>query len=288
MAILLALLAAGAWGIADFSAGLASRALSPQIITASTQLISVLMAIVAVLLFPSAGPKVSALAWGALSGVGSAVGTLALYHGLAVGRMTVVATLSGVLAAVLPVVVGLALGNSLSLAAAAGIAIAIPAILLVSWRSGAEPTAGPGEAAGGRRRPAGTLSGVMAGLGFGLLFVALDRAGTRSGAWPVVLGQAVSCALIAPLVFRQARSKLRAAAGTITLALGAGVLTGAANLLFLAATGHGELAIVAVLASLYPAVTVLLARLFLAERWSRAQVVGLLAAALAVVLVSAG
>jgi drug/metabolite transporter (DMT)-like permease len=288
MAILLALLSATAWGIADFSAGLASRALSAWIVAASTQLIGVAMAAVAVLLFPGSGPGASALAWGALSGVGSAVGTLALYHGLSVGRMTVVATLSGVLAAVLPVLVGLALGNSLSPASATGIVIAIPAILLVSWRPETEDRPERVEPGRGARRQAGTLSGLLAGLGFGLLFVALDRAGTRSGAWPVVPGQLVAFVLVAPLAFRQVKPRRRAAAGTVVLALGAGILSGAANLVFLAATGQGELAIVAVLSALYPAVTVVLARLFLTERWSRGQIVGLLAAAAAIVLVSTG
>src|SRR6201995_6206145 len=100
----------------------------------ATQTLGLIMAGLAVLIFPGVGPRASAAEWGALSGVGSAVGTLSLYHGLAVGRMTVVATLSGVLTAVVPVIVGLALGNTLGLAAALGIVIAIPAILLVSWR----------------------------------------------------------------------------------------------------------------------------------------------------------
>ncbi len=279
MAILLALLSAVAWGVADFSAGLGSRGLDAPRVTVATQTLGLVMAGVAVLLFPGVGPRASALEWGALSGVGSAMGTLALYHGLATGRMTVVATLSGVLAAVVPVIVGLAIGNTLGLAAALGIIVAVPAILLVSWRP--EPH--------GELPPhAGVVDGLLAGVGFGLLFVALDRAGTHSGAWPLIPGQLVSVLLIVPFAIRGLRQRVRLTRGPVLLTVVAGVLSGLANLLFLAATGHGELAIVAVLSALYPAVTVLLARVVLAERWSVSQIVGLLAAALAVILVSVG
>lgn len=279
MAVLLALLSALAWGAADFSGGLGSRGLGAPRVTVATQALGLITAGVAVLLVPGVGPRTSALEWGALGGVGSALGTFSLYHGLAVGRMTVVATLSGVLTAVVPVIVGLALGNTLGLGAALGIAIAIPAILLVSWRP--EPH---GEHPAG----AGVRYGVLAGLGFGLLFVALDQAGTRSGAWPLIPGQLVSVLLIVPFALRGLRQGAAPARGPVLLALVAGILSGAANLLFLAATGRGELAIVAVLSALYPAITVLLARVVLAEHWSRSQVVGLAAAVLAVVLVSIG
>jgi drug/metabolite transporter (DMT)-like permease len=279
MAILLALLSAAAWGVSDFCAGLGSRGLGAPRVTVATQTLGLLTAGVAVLLFHGVGARASALEWGGLSGLGSAVGTLSLYHGLAVGRMTVVATLSGVLAAVVPVIVGLALGNTLSLAAALGIVIALPAILLVSWRPEPHGDIGSG---------AGVPYGLLAGLGFGLLFIALDRAGTRSGAWPLIPGQLVSVLLIIPFAARGLRRPVRTARGPVLLALAAGLLSGAANLLFLAATGHGELAIVAVLAALYPAITVLLARIVLSERWSASQVVGLAAAVVAVVLVSVG
>lgn len=280
MAIVLALLSAISYGAGDFTAGLASRRLGASVVTGVAQTFGLLAALVAVALFSGVGPRGSALAWGALSGVGSAIGTLALYQGLAVARMTVVATLSGVLTAVIPVIVGVALGNNLSALAAAGIVIAVPAILLVSWQPG-------GEAGASNAR--GALFGVLAGMGFGLLFVALDRAGTRSGAWPLVPGQLVSVILLAPLAIRGLRQQAQTPRRTaVLLTVLTGVLSGAANLLFLAATGHGELAIVAVLSALYPAVTVLLARALLAEHWTRSQVAGLVASALAVVLVSVG
>ena len=279
MAILLALLAALAWGVADFAGGLGSRGLGAARVSLATQVLGLGAAGFAVLLFPGVGPKLSPLAWGALSGLGSAAGTVSLYRGLAMGRMSVVATLSGVLAAVLPAIVGLALGNTLSPVAAIGVVIAVPAILLVSWHREPHPQARPG---------ASVLYGTVAGAGFALLFIALSQAGTHSGAWPLIAGQLVAVLLNVPFA---APGLLPGAAWPtrpVALKLSAGVISGTANLLFLAATGKGELAIVAVLSSLYPAITVLLARVFLAEQWSRSQAVGLVGAVIAVILVSAG
>jgi uncharacterized membrane protein len=277
VAVLLALLSAGAYGTGDFAAGLAARRYASGAVTLSSQICGLIAACIALLFFSGTGPAAAPLLWGTLSGVGSAIGTFSLYHGLSVGRMSVVATLSAVLTAVIPVLVGLGLGNHLSVPAAVGIVVAVPAIALVSWqpehqRSGTEA--------------AGALYGGVAGLGFALLLIALDKAGTRSGAWPLVPGQAVSVVLLLPVAIRGIAGHGRPGRSAVQLALGAGVLTGAGNLLYLAATGHGQLAVVAVLTSLYPAMTVVLARIFLDEHWTRRQAAGLLSAALAVVLVS--
>jgi len=277
--VVLGLLAAVAYGTSDFAAGLASRRFAPGPVTGVAQALGLITAAAAVLLFPGVGPRAAVLGWGAVSGLGSALGTLSLYHGLSVARMSVVAALSAVLTAVIPAIVGLALGDHLTIGAAAGIVIAIPAIGLVSW----QPQSAERSAA-----RAGLLYGALAGLGFALLFIALDRAGTRAGAWPLIPGQVVALLLIAPFAYRGLPRAGRPSRATGALALGAGVLGGAANLLFLAATGHGQLAIVAVLTALYPAVTVLLARALLSERWTRLQACGLLTAAAAIVLVTAG
>jgi uncharacterized membrane protein len=279
VSIVFALLSAAAYGTSDFCAGLASRRVSSELVTFAAQALGVLTAAVAILLFPGNGPAGSALAWGAVSGIGSALGVLSLYHGLAVARMTVVVTLCAVLTTVIPVIVGVALGNQLGIVAIIGIVIAVPAIALVSWQPGA------------------TLYGVLAGLGFALLFIALDQAGTHAGAWPLLPGQLISLLIITPFAYRALSPARRASSTTesgrpsrttMILTLAAGVLSGAANLLFLAATSGGQLAVVAVLTSLYPAATVVLARVVLAERWTRSQVVGLLTALTAVILVSTG
>jgi len=173
----------------------------------------------------------------------------------------------------------LATGDSLHGATLAGIVIAIPAIALVSWH--ADP------AKRGEARPSINY-GLLAGLAFALLFIGLDRAGTRSGAWPLVTSEIVGVVLLIGFGARAYARVGRPPARDLALIVGVGVVGGIAGLLFLAATGHGQLAIVAVVTSLYPAFTVLLARAFLAERWSRTQVIGLAVAAAAIVLVSVG
>lgn len=277
MAVLLALLSAGAYGTGDFAAGLAARRYASGAVTLSSQAAGLIAAGIALLFFAGSGPATAPLLWGALSGVGSAIGTFSLYHGLSVGRMSVVATLSAILTAVIPVLVGLALGNHLSVTAAIGIIVALPAIALVSWQPGRRRSGG---------EVAGALYGGLAGLGFALLLIALDKAGTRSGAWPLIPGQAISVLLLLPVAVRGVAGHGRPGRRAVHLMLGAGALTGSGNLLYLAATGHGQLAVVAVLTSLYPAMTVILARLFLAEHWTPLQAAGLLSAALAIVLVS--
>ncbi len=277
MPVFFGLLSAVTYGTGDFFAGLAGKRVPPIVVTLAVQALGLLAAALAVLLFGGVGPRAGALLWGAAAGVGSAGGTFALYNGLATGRMSVVATLSGLLTAVIPVLVGLAGGDGLSALAAIGIVVAVPAIALVSW----SPEAGEDGSS------SGAVWGILAGIGFALLFVALDHAGTRSGAWPLVAGEGMAVLLVAPFA-------LAALPGTSfpapapALMLASGVFSAAANLAFLAATHEGELAVVAILSALYPGVTVVLARFVLGERWSRVQAGGLVAAFAAAVLVSAG
>lgn len=279
MAIILALLSALSYGGSDFLAGLASRRGNEGVVLMLVQPFGLVAALLALVWFRGDPPGIASLAWGAASGIGSGIGTAMLYRGLAIGRMSVVAPLSGVVAAIVPVIAGIFLGQKLSVAALAGIAAAIPAIGLVSWQRD--------EANGAQ----GVSYGLIAGFGFALLFIALDRAGTSAGAWPLVPGQAVANLVIIPFAWRGIRdqpgwrSSVRSSAPSC---VAAGLLAGAAALLFLAASGRGYLAIVSVISSLYPAATILLARMILGERLNRIQAAGLLAAAAAVILISIG
>jgi len=277
VAIALALLSALSYGVSDYVAGVMSRAWDSRLVTAVAQLIGLITAAVAVVAFPGAGPAAAPLWWGALSGVGSALGVLALYQGLAAANMSVVAPLCGVVTCVIPAAVGVALGNRLTVTELVGIVLTIPAVGLVSRQS----------AAGSREHDtAGIVYGLTAGVGFGLLFVALDQAGSHHGAWPLLPGQGVSLVLVVPFAIGGAYRTGMPSSKTLVTTIIAGVLSGAANLLFLLATRHGELAIVGVLSSLYPAGTVLIARLRLNERWSQSQRLGMVTSLIAVILVS--
>jgi len=279
MGVVLALLSALCYGSSDFIAGVGGRRSDPTTVTVIAQPFGLVAAAVAVIALSGRSPTPHALWWGALSGVGSGVGTVSLYRGLAVARMSVVAPLSAVLSAALPAVTGLLLGNRLGALAWAGIVVAMPAVTLVSLQ--------PGEGQGSRR--AGIVTGLVAGTAFALLFIALDRAGTSAGAWPLLAGQAVAALTV---VAWAALARNRPARTTWSQAwqigVAAGVLGGIANLLYLAATGAGQLAVVAVVTALYPAATVLLARLTLHEQWSRLQIIGLAVSAVAVAAISIG
>ncbi len=279
MAVVLALASALCYGVSDYLAGVTSRSWDSRVVTAAAQLIGLATAVAAVLLFPGDGPASAPILWGALSGVGSAIGVLALYHGLAVGRMNVVAPLCGVLTCVIPAVIGIGLGDRLTAVELAGIVLAIPAVALVSRQQPSAP---------GSQRTGGAAFGLLAGVGFGLLFVALSQAGTQHGAWPLLPGQAVSLLLVLPFTRRGLRAAAVPGARTLVATAVAGILSGGANLLYLVATRYGQLAIVGVLSSLYPAGTVLIARFRLSEHWSRIQVTGMMAAVLAVIFVIIG
>lgn len=277
MGVLLGLCSAVTYGASDFMAGVAGRRHSSQLVAALSQPVGLLAAVLAVVFFGSGSPTLGMLAWGAAAGVGSGIGTLALYHGLAVGRMSVVAPISAVLAAAIPAVVGLSTGDHLHWWSLVGLVVAFPAIALVSRQ--------PAESAS--EHGSGVMDGLVAGAGFALLFIGLARAGTSAGAWPLIPGQTV--AVLTILVFGMRGVAVRAGdiAATVPMAIGVGCLSGAANLCYLAATGHGQLSVVAVLTSLYPAITVLLARVLLHESWARIQAIGLVCAGLAVALISA-
>jgi uncharacterized membrane protein len=276
MAILLSLLAAASYGLADFSGGFASKRASAW----SVALVACLTGGVLVLALSAVSggePTTSDLWWGAAAGVGNGFGTAFLYRGLSSGRMGVVAPVSGVGAAVIPVVVGVALGERPAALVWLGIVLALPAIWMV-----ARDPAGLSSAA-----PGGVVDGSLAGLGFGLFFVALGQVSDDAGMLPLAVNQLVAGVVIVlvALTLRQPwLPRERAALGGIL----AGALGTCAAVLFVAATHHGYLSVAAVLTSLYPAFTVVLAASVLREHVHRAQAAGLLLCAVAVSLVAAG
>jgi drug/metabolite transporter (DMT)-like permease len=279
MSALLALLAAFGYGIGDFLGGLGGRRSNWAVLTVANQVVGLAGAVLAALIV-AGHPTPQAWAWGAVSGVGSGLGTVCLLRGLAVGRMSIVAPLSAVITAALPALVGLLSGDRLTGWGWLGVVLALPAVALTSW-SGRD---------GGFRR-SDAAAGLAAGAGFGLMFVALDRAGgTEVGAWPLLPGQLVALAVVLaatlPAVARAQRPLHVGAA--VRWGGAAGLLGACANLLFLLSAGMGQLTIAAVLSALYPAVTVVLAAVILHEHINRNQQGGLLAAAVSVVLVVTG
>jgi drug/metabolite transporter (DMT)-like permease len=273
MAIVLGLAAALLYGGADFGGGLLSRHLGSLRVNALGSIAAATLSLLVLAVARSGEPSLRAIGWGFVSGIGGGVGTLMLYRGLARGQMSVVGPVSAVGAAVLPAVAGVAMGQHLEPLAAAGVVLALPAIALV---------AGAGSA--GRSR-SGLADGLAAGTGFGVLFVGLAQAGPHAGLWPIASEQ-ISAAVIVLVVAIASGERLRVSVRSAAMPIVVGLGGMSATLLFFFATQSGTLATVAILTSLYPGVTVLLARLVLHERFSATQRAGLGLAAIAVVAIA--
>ncbi len=276
MGIVLGLAAAIIYGAADFVGGLVSRRTNVLGVVLFSQLWGTAPLLAAVPFFDAtvAGED---FAWGAAAGVAGAAGVVFLYRGLSLGRMTVVAPTTAVEAATIPVIFGLAGGERPSAVALAGVALALPAVALVS----SSPRGGPGDTAGHGgvegRLPPGLLDGLAAGLAFGFFFISLERTGSGSGLWPLVMARATAVVCVGAAALLTGRS-LRPSPGTTRSIAAAGGLD----------SRRGLLSLVAVLTSLYPASTVLLARVVLRERLWRVQAAGLVLAAVGVGLIAAG
>jgi len=273
MAILLGLAAALLYGGADFGGGLLSRRLGSVRVNVLGCSAAAALSLVALAVAPTGPPTLRAIGWALASGIGGGIGTLMLYRGLARGQMSVVGPVSAVGAAVLPAVAGFAMGQRLEPLAVAGVVLALPAIALVAGSSPA-----------GRLR-SGLGDGLAAGTAFGVLFVGLAQAGPHAGLWPIASEQ-VSSAVIVLGVGIASREPLRVGVRSAGLPGLVGLGGMIATLLFFFATQSGSLATVAILTSLYPGVTVVLARVILHERFSPAQRTGLGLAAIAVVAIA--
>ena len=279
MVVLLALGSALAYGLSDFIGGMLARRVSAWTVAVVAQCAST--ACVTVLALSTGGDPTSAhLAWGLLAGLGNGTGGVFLYRGLASGRMSVVAPLSAVGAALLPVVVGVVSGERPSVLTWLGVACAFPAIWLVSRSPDHAASATGG-------RGLGVVDGLLAGLGFGLLFTALGQVPESAGLRPLAVTQATSVLAIIALATLLGKAWLPRERYAWRAA-GIGALGALATTLFLLATQAGLLSVASVLSSLYPTVTVLLAVMVLHERIHPAQAAGLALALTAVALVAAG
>ena len=286
MGVLFGLLAAVTYGAADFVGGRVSRRVDVFTVVFVSQLIGAVPLAVAVPFLAGEPPTTHALVWGAAAGLAGGTGVLFLYQGLAVGRMSVVAPITGVVAAALPAIFGLATGDDPGAIPLAGVAIALIAVVLVS---SAPPPAGEDDVDldSDVARTGGVSHALAAGTCFGLFFVFLDRAGEDAGVWPLVGTRGASLVLVGAAVLLLRRS-LKPPPGTIVAIGTAGVLDVAANVLYLISARFGLLTIAAVLTSMYPAVTVLMARIVLDERMIRKQLVGLGLAGAAIVMIVLG
>jgi drug/metabolite transporter (DMT)-like permease len=269
----LSLLAAASWGGGDFSGGLVTKRASVFRVVAVAHGCGLIAMLAMAWLTGEAVPQPADLWWGAFAGVAGAFGIAALYRALAIGRMGVIAPVASVVTGVLPVLVGFRTEGLPDRVQLFGFALALLSIWLV---------AGPSEQLDSHR---GLGLAVLAGVMFGLFLVAGKQAGHHGVFWPLVAARFTSTALMLVLVGVSPcdEQPLR---GVVWLMVLCGLLDSAGNALFIAATRHGRLDVAAVLSSLYPVSTVILARVLLKEKISGLQGIGIVGALLSVVLVS--
>jgi drug/metabolite transporter (DMT)-like permease len=296
-----ALAAALLYGSADFLGGAATRRAHVLSVLTVSATAGVAVAGAAALLAGSP-PRAAGIGWGICAGAAGGVGFMFFYAGLAAGPMSVVAPLSALVSTVLPVAVALAEGERPGPRVYAGALICVVAIISVSSGGGRPardvpgggtgaqlgPPAGTRAPGAGRRTARGIAYGIASGAAFGMFFLFIRNGGESGAFWPVAVARIAGTLIvvIAAAGTRTGPVRWQPDARLFVTALGAGVLDAGANVCYVLATRAGLFGLAIVLTSLYPGVTVLLARVVLGERTRWAQRAGLALAAAGVVLVT--
>jgi len=273
--VVFGLLASVAFGAGDFGGGWTSRRAPVLGVALVVAVVGLVAMVIAGVVSREAFPASETVALAAIGGVCGSIGLLGLYQGLSVGRMGVVAPVTGVLAAIVPVAVGVVLEGLPQPLVWLGIGSAIVAVVLVS------------RAAGGRGGRSGLEFAAVGGLGIGLSQVFLGLIPEGSLFWALAVVK-VAAGLFLVVVILVGRQQWRVPRRVLPAAVGVAVLDITGNGLFLLAAQAGDLAIAAILSSLYPVTTVILAAALLQERVTRSHVVGITAAIVAIVLIGAG
>jgi drug/metabolite transporter (DMT)-like permease len=272
--VLLACATALFYGCSDFFGGLASRRDSALRVTASAHLLGAVL-LGGAALFLAAHATASDLLWGVATGVAGGIGVTALYAALARGRMSVVAPITAALSGTLPALFDLARGTAVSQLSLVGLGVAIIAVVIVS--------AADGGAESGGMPPVALGLSLVAGLGFAASFVMLSFTSAAAGIMPVLSARVTSAVVLTAAALWRHRT-LGVASGALPSTAAAGALDAAATVAMLAAIHAGPLAVAAVIGSLYPVATILLARFVLGERLRPVQRAGVALALIAVLL----
>lgn len=277
--MVLALGSALVYGVSDYVGGRVSRRSAPVVVALVAEASLLMVMLVVVPLVETNAPSNAAVWWGVAGGVAGSSGVLGLYVALARGNMTVVAPVTGVVAAALPVLVGVMLGERPGGLSSAGIVAALVAVLLI------------GGIVGVSHVDASTVAlATVVGVGFGMLFVAYSRTGDDAGLWPLLTARfgATPLLIVAFVAMRRGGRGIRFERSAWFPGVMIGLLIGLANGLYLLAARRGMLSVVAVLVALYPASTVALASVLDGERSSRSQLAGMGLAVAAVTMITLG
>lgn len=261
------------WGVGDFSGGLATRRASVFSVVVAAHATGLVLLVVLALAWSEPLPSALDVVWGGAAGLAGAVGLAAFYRALAVGRMGITAPITAVLAAAMPVIFSAFAQGLPSLVQLAGFILALLAVGLISRSEGA------------KGRPEGLGLALLAGLGFGGFLILLGQVSPGAIFWPLAVARFSSTLFMLAIVLTR-RQEILPKRTVLPLVLLAGTLDVAGNAFFVLATHAGRLDVSAILSSLYPAVTVLLASIVLKERVTRWQAIGIVVALVAIPLIS--
>ena len=281
MVYLLAITSAVLYGAADFTGGLTTRRASTIPVVFISQASGLFFLALSMPILPSATASRADLLWGVASALTGGIGVSLLYRALAIGAMAVVAPTTAVCAVAIPVLVSVFLGERLLPLAVAGIGLGLASIVLVS-----QQTAAP-QGEGSEKRKSGVGIALVSGLMIGFFFLCLAQTRTEAGMWPLLVARGVSVIMFGGVVVATKQS-IRMSGRLVFLASLCGLLDMLANAFYLVAARQGPLSLVVTLSSLYPASTVLLARLVLGERLNFLQLSGVGCALAAIVLIVRG
>jgi len=271
--VIFGLAASLCWGSGDFSGGLASRRANASSVVIAAYAVGFVLLVALALLWKEPFPSPVDIVWGGLAGLAGVIGLISFYSALSIGRMGIVAPVSAVLTAALPVLFSAFTEGLPSLLQLGGFVLALLAIGLISRPERA------------RGRPEGIGLALLAGCGFGCFFILISHASHAATFWPLAVARFISV-LFLLVVVRIRQQQMLPKMTVAPIVLLAGILDAIGNVFFVLATHAGRLDVAAVLSSLYPAATVLLAALVLRERVTRIQAVGILLALVAVPLIS--
>jgi drug/metabolite transporter (DMT)-like permease len=311
LAVLLALAAAAGYGGSDYAAGLAARRASVVRVTVLVEVTSAVLLLCVVPFISSQAPSLASVLWGIAAGASGVAGAMALYLGFRHAAFSVASSVSAVGSAAFSVLAGVVLGEKPGALSLAGIALALPAIVAVSAPASRQPPevalprqhgqvpvtkeqglAPPGGSRGvappGQHRHAvGVGLGLAAGAGFGMFFIGLNEAGSVTDLWPIVISQ-VAAMVTVTCVAASTRDLHLPPRGARRLSVMTGAIGATGTTMFFLSTHHGLLAVTAVITALYPAMTILLARVLSGERLTALRIIGLSLAAASVALIAAG
>jgi drug/metabolite transporter (DMT)-like permease len=278
MALIIASFASLIFGVADFAGGYASRTTPVRQVVLYSQAVGLLCVAVTAPLMGAEHVRMTDLGWGALAGLSGMVALLMFYDGLARGKVSVVSPLAAIAGIALPVVFGSVIGERPGVAAIFGIALAFPAVWLISRAA----DTGPSELWRG-----GVVQGLISGCGFGGFFILISRASDASGMWPLVSARTTTVVTMIAILLASRRLSIPDRSQWWIIAV-SGVADVTANILFVVAVRSSLLILTSVIISLYPVSTLILARVVLGERTAVLQRIGLAIGVVAVVAITLG